>query len=175
MIFNTFLNKNLSLNILLKNSSYYIIIFNKNFFVKYKISKNNNIFFNTHGFSLNIKFKQIKLNMIKSVEFVNKLNYSLNNYFLKKITFTGKSYKIKKKTKCLYMIFNKSHKEVLTWKNIFLKKLRKTKLLIKSSNSSLLNNISNRILYVRKVNIFNKKGLKISKSIKYKKRGKKSS
>jgi hypothetical protein len=73
------------------------------------------------------------------------------------------------------MIFNKSHKEVLTWKNIFLKKLRKTKLLIKSSNSSLLNNISNRILYVRKVNIFNKKGLKISKSIKYKKRGKKSS
>lgn len=175
MIFNTFLNKNLSLNILLKSKNYYIVIFNKNFFLKYKISKDSNIFFNAHSLSLSINYKQITLDINKSIGFIAKISYSLNNYFLKKITFTGKSYKIKKKKKYLYLIFNKSHKEILTWKNIFLKKLRKTKIIIKSSNTFLLNKISNKLVLIRKINIFNKKGLKISKSIKYKKRGKKSS
>ena len=175
MIFNTFLNKNLSLNILLKHKNYYIIIFNKNFFLKYKISKNNNIFFNVYALSLSINYKQITLDIRNGIKFITRISYSLNSYFLKKITFTGKSYKIKKRKKCLYLIFNKSHKEMLIWKNIFLKKLRKTKIIIKSSNIFSLNNISDKIVSVRRINIFNKKGLKISKSIKYKKRGKKSS
>ena len=97
MIFNTFLNKNLSLNILLKSKNYYIVIFNKNFFLKYKISKDSNIFFNAHSLSLSINYKQITLDINKSIGFIAKISYSLNNYFLKKITFTGKSYKIKKK------------------------------------------------------------------------------
>lgn len=58
---------------------------------------------------------------------------------------------------------------------MLLKKIKKNKIIIKSSNINILSKIKIKILNVRPINIFNKRGLRGSKSLIYVKKGKKSS
>jgi len=89
-----------------------------------------------------------------------------------KIKFTGKGYKIKKNTKSsVIMLFNRAHMTVFWWNNIIVKKLKKYKLYIKYThyNQTAIRTILN----LRSINIFTKKGLRQSRQIVYKKKGKK--
>lgn len=89
-----------------------------------------------------------------------------------KIKFTGKGYKIKKPTKKSFrFLFNKSHLCVIWWKNVHFKKYKKYKTYIRSIN--LINNTVNKILKIRMIDVFTKKGLRLSRSTIYKKKGKK--
>lgn len=58
---------------------------------------------------------------------------------------------------------------------MILKKIKKNKIIIKSPNTEALNKIKSKILNVRSINIFNRRGLRVSKSLIYVKKGKKSS
>jgi len=58
---------------------------------------------------------------------------------------------------------------------MILKKIKKNKIIIKSPNMGVLNGIKRKILNVRPINIFNRRGLRGSKSLIYVKKGKKSS
>jgi len=102
-------------------------------------------------------------------------NYSLINYYINKIKFTGKSYKIKKSSNYFSFEFNKSHLEIILWKNSFIKKLKKAKILIFSANPTIANSLSRKIINIRPINPFTKRGLRSSRSIIFKKIGKKSS
>ena len=84
-------------------------------------------------------------------------------------------FSIKKKKKLLYTVFNKSHKELFSWKDIFLKKIKKNKIVIKSSNALETEKFTKKIISVREINIFNKRGLRCSRGLMYVKKGKKSS
>jgi hypothetical protein len=89
-----------------------------------------------------------------------------------KIKFTGKGYKIKKNSKnSLVLLFNRSHTTTIWWKNIFLKKLKKYKMYIKYTkmNTKIIETITN----IRPINIFTKKGLRKSRQVLLKKKGKK--
>jgi len=48
-------------------------------------------------------------------------------------------------------------------------------MIVKGSSADSVNRVSNLIINLRKINIFNRRGLKITKSILLKKRGKKAS
>lgn len=175
MDLNIILNKSLDFNVLKKNESVFIIIFNKLYYIKYKICNKSKLFYNKNCKSLSLKFFFITTNSKYMSNLVQGINFSIYSYYTNKIIFTGKSYKIKKKKKLLYAVFNKSHKELFNWKNIFLKKIKKNKIILKSSNEEEIKKFKKKLINVREINIFNKRGLRCSRSFVYVKRGKKSS
>ena len=170
---NLLVNKNLDLTIIKKRNLKYIIIYNKNNFIKYKISKNFNFFFNKNSNVLNIKINLFFLNYKKINFFLKNYVYSINFYFKKKIKFLGKSYKIKKRINKFFFKFNKSHLEIINYKNFFIKKIKKNKVILKSNNFIKINWIIKKVINIRKINIFNKRGLRCSREKIFKKIGKK--
>ena len=102
-------NKNIDILILKKNKKKFIIFISKNYYLKYCIKFDSNLYFNK-----NCKTIVFKNNLY--CDFINKKKYflkillfNLNNYVVKKIKFLGKSYKIKKKKQNIYLEFNNSH------------------------------------------------------------------
>jgi hypothetical protein len=150
--------------ILKKENINYIIIYNNNFCCIIKTIKQIKI--------LNNNFIKLNNNLIV----VDYLNTFLKQFYLcnfTKIKFTGKGYKIKKNTKqSIILLFNKSHTTTLWWSGIFLKKLKKYKMYLKYNNKQDFT-ILNTILNIRPINIFTKKGLRSSRQILLKKKGKK--
>ncbi len=177
------LNNNLNFLFLKKNNNKYILIYNKNnnIYIKYKLNINIKLYY-----IKNLKYILIELNYF-SQEFlynfncINKLIDNqikcINFYFTKKIIFFGKGFKIKKlkKKNIINLYFNKSHINFLKWNNIIIKKLKKSKILINSVNFNNIIKITNNIINCRGLNIFTKKGLRLSRQIIYKKIGKKTS
>lgn len=155
---------NFDLSIFKKNTYVYIYIYNVHYCCCFKINKKIKI---KNRFSIEI--------CNQNSEGVNLINLFVKQFFLcqlSKIKFTGKGYKIKKNTKnSLILLFNRSHLTSIWWKNIFIKKLKKYKIIVKYTpiNSQVINTIIN----VRPINLFTKKGLRISRQILLKKKGKK--
>lgn len=182
MIVNIVLNNDLKFNVLKKSNKTYnfLIIFNNSYFLKLLLDNNSNIFFLKNLNFLVIRFDFYKNNNVEVL--LNNITNSLNLYFMKKIIFSGKGYKIKKShknknnlDKFFVFYFNKSHLNVLYFFSSKIKKLKKTKMVISSVNPHLLIKICNDIIKVRPFNIFTQKGLRLSRQTIYKKIGKKSS
>ena len=170
------LNNNLNFIFLKKNNYKYIIIYNKitQVYIKYKFNNNINICFlkNLKCILIELNFFNSNIINLNSV-FSNQIK-SISTYFLKKIIFFGKGFKIKKtKNEVLNIFFNKSHLNFIIWNNLILKKLKKTKILILSTDFIKLERIKNKIVNIRKLNIFTRKGLRISRQLIFKKVGKK--
>jgi hypothetical protein len=107
------LNNNLNFLFLKKNEHKYIIIYNKltKTYIKYKFDLNVNLFY-----FKNLKYITLELNYFnfssKKIlnNFLNKQIKSIDFYFIKKIVFFGKGFKIKKlQNKTLSLFFNRSH------------------------------------------------------------------
>ena len=89
-----------------------------------------------------------------------------------KIKFTGKGYKIKKNSKkSIMLLFNRAHITIMWWNNIIVKRLKKYKIYIKYLTTN--KKIVELLLNIRPINIFTKKGLRKSRQILLKKKGKK--
>ena len=94
-------------------------------------------------------------------------------YSVKKIKFLGKGYKIKKISKLsVDFVFNRSHKTIIFFKNNFFKKIKKKKIHIKYTGYDLHNKIQQLTLGIRGVSHYTRRGLRISRQIIYKRRGK---
>lgn len=159
--------ENFKVSVFISNKFIYLYVYNKTYYSLFKIS-----------LKINMKLKNnktIEFKNTKACTLTKQLSFFLKQLFFYefvKIKFTGKGYKIKKNTKkSLILLFNRAHTTTLWWRNIFVKKLKKYKLYIKCNNFQ--NSIVNTILFVRKINIFTKKGLRKSRQILFKKKGKK--
>ena len=152
-----------NLSVLKKKKLIYIYIYNNNFFCIFKTSSVVNIMNNTF-----LRITKIDIQ-------TNKLNLFIRQFYqctFSKIKFSGKGYKIKKNSKqSLILLFNRSHTTTIWWKNSFIKKLKKYKIYVKCTNRNA--NIIQTILKIRPINIFTKKGLRDSRQILKKKKGKK--
>jgi hypothetical protein len=101
-----------------------------------------------------------------------------------KIKFTGKGYKITKyntktNTNTTHQLidfkFNRSHLTTLLITGLLLKKIKKNKILLIFNRYQTTPNIKNNLLKkIRYANIFTKRGLKLTRTVIYKKTGKKS-
>lgn len=149
----------------------YIYVYNKRYFCLFKIS--------TLVYLKLINNKCIEFSNYKKNNLNNLLPQQLSNYIIQfdklnftKIKFAGKVYKIKKNSQhSLILLFNRAHITVFGWKNIILKKLKKYKIYLKYNmlNKCVIKTIQN----IRPINIFTKKGLRKSRQIILKKKGKK--
>ena len=161
---------NQKISIFKKNGLFYIYIYNKNFFLILKTNllvgiKNSNefLFFEKGTINRRLQGKQ-------------DLNSFLKQFYMysySKLKFTGKGYKIKKNKKCnMMLLFNRSHITNIFWKNIFIKKIKKYKMYVCGTKNNICKIIST-ILNTRSINIFTKKGLRVSRQILLKKKNKK--
>lgn len=159
------------------------LLYSKQFYILK--NKNKKYFFINSAIMLNISSSctiDLELNLIinnainsyslhsKSNEFIKNVWY----YSFNKIKFTGKGFKIKKtKKKNINFFFYHSHINILILKNIIIKKLNKNKLVILAKNLNLKLKAENKILSIKPINIYTKRGLRLSKVLIKKRTGKK--
>ncbi len=166
MICNTLDFQGFNISIFIKKRFIYLYIYNNNYYCFIKINKHIKIKLKTN--TLVCFYYQQHTTEITMEKFLKQFN--LCNF--SKIKFTGKGYKIKKNTKSsLVLLFNRAHTTVIWWRGLFLKKLKKYKMYLRYTNKN--KNIINTIINVRPINIFTKKGLRGTRQILLKKKGKK--
>lgn len=102
----------------------------------------------------------------------NKFLFSWDHYFYNKVRFTGKGFKFKKKETNLFLFFNRAHKCFFIGNNIILIRISKNKVILFKNNINHIMYDSGLIRQVRANNIFTKRGLRFSRQIIFKKRGK---
>lgn len=150
-----FLKKNLNCLILKKKERKIIYFFNKNIYLFINLNEKNY----TIKINKNLKFIECK-------NFGNDLNFLLNkifNFYIKKFSFNGKGFKLKKIKNTNIFNFNNSHIKLFVEKKIKLIKNNKNSFLIINKNTNL--KVINLILNLFKINIFTRKGLKFSRRI----------
>lgn len=157
-------------------------MFNLSFFFNYKYV----IFKKQKNYLIVYFFKYITLKIcIKLLYDNNKFFKKNDNILLRKqivscvtviyrtINFVGKTYKILNKKKIMNMKFNRSHITYIFFNQNFIKKkISKQKYKYKFFCTKNIKKLKNILNTVRKLNIFTLRGIKLSKSIKYKKKGK---
>lgn len=171
-----YLNLNIPLyfNIVgIKNKKFQqLYLYNNYYFFKIVIN-NSDIFINKNTNSIKIKNISIKKNIIKNE--LKTFLKSLDSYFFLKIKFKGKGYKINfyKKIKLIKFFFGSSHIQMLDVKKIYLKKLSKYKFILKNTNPKNLNEVAKKIVSIRKINPYTLRGIRLTKSLLIKRKGRK--
>lgn len=89
------------------------------------------------------------------------------NFFVQKLKFKGKIYKIRKKEKLsiLILVFGHSHRTVLRYTDIFLKKYKKYKIVIYGYNYGSLMDYSRLIQNTRFISKFTRRGLRLARQL----------
>lgn len=166
-----FIPYNLNYSIIAKNKINNIYIYNNIYYFSITL-KQNKLFINRNTNTIKIlDFKFNSLNELLNYELKNFL-FSWDNIYFNKIKFTGKGFKFKKKENNLFLFFNRAHKCFFIGTNIILIRLSKNKVILLKNNIKHLIYDSNLIRNIRSNNIFTKRGLRFSRQIILKKRGK---
>ena len=150
-----FLKKNINCLILKKKEKKIIYFFNKNIYLFINLNKKDS----TIKINKNLKFVECK-------NFSSDFNFLLNkifNFYIKKFSFNGKGFKLKKIKNINIFNFNNSHIKLFIEKKLKLIKNNKNSFLIIKKNNNL--KIIDLILNLFKINIFTRKGLKFSRKI----------
>jgi ribosomal protein L6P/L9E len=180
-------------NIQIKLPVYFnIIILEKNYSKNlYIILYNDNLYFKIFFKIIKSIKKLIKIDKSSNIiELINKdlinnknnnnLNLffkGLNYYYFSKIKFKGKGYKMRfyEDGKFINFHFGTSHKTIVQYKNTKLNILGKYKFILLNSNYHSLQNVIKKTLYIKYINIYTLRGLRLSKQIILKRTGKKGS
>ena len=162
-----FVKKKNKINIILKYKKK-----NLNLFNNFKIE---NINFNSNNNFLIIRKNNFDFAINKNNKNINGFLYTWKYFLFSKIKFKGKGYKIlyNKNKKNMKFFFNKSHISILIFKKLVIKKNLKNKFILISKKK--FEQLIILIVKVRLINIFTLRGLRNSKQIILKRKGKKSS
>ena len=179
-----FLILNIPINfnfIIIKNFDfYYIIIYNLKFYLK--LNFKNKKFLKLNKSINQIKFKNIFLK--KYFYLINDKLYKflkkLDSYYYSKIKFKGKGYKISiyKKKKIINFFFGSSHKSIINYKNVIIKrpvKNYKYKFILFTNNFNYFKNNIKKTINIKKINFFTGRGIRCSRQIIIRRKGKKGS
>lgn len=159
------LNKKINVNLIIKKKYIYIYIWNKKkyFLIKYFKNIEKKIFFNK-----NFKYMIFKKLKKEIIFFLNNILNNLFFFYINKINYIGKNFKLKKlKNNKNIFLFNNSHIKLFKEYKIKIIKNNKTSFLIIFNNIFYINKFLNFIKKLFKINIFTKKGIKLSRNILY--------
>jgi len=153
-----------------------IFIYNKSkkfdFFIN---TEKSNIQIDKWSNSIILNKKKINTNIIKFNNYFYNFIKSWDTYFFSKIKFKGKGFRIRffKKIKLVKFFFGKSHKTFIFFKKIKTKRINKYKFIIKSLIKDKVSFNRNLIVNIRPLNKYTLRGLRSSKQIVFKRKGKK--
>lgn len=152
----------------------HIFVYNNVIFLKLRINTKN-LYLDKETNTIKLLFNECDNHIVYMNNTINKFLKNLYSYHFLKIKFKGKGYKIKilRKKKMIQFFFGVSHIKVTFLKKIIIKKLSKYKFLLKSKSIHTLKKISNKIINVRKINPYTLRGLRLSKMVIIKRKGKK--
>lgn len=176
---NLVLNLPQNINIIIwKNKNIFnLFLYNKTKFYKLSVNfdKKNQIKWDNNTNSLTFLENILEKNENKiSKKFFNFFK-SWDLFFFKKIKFKGKGFRMRffKKNKFVKFFFGKSHKTFIFFKKIIMKKINKYKFILKSINKNKLNINSKYVTNIKPINLYTLRGLRLSKQIIFKRKGKK--
>ena len=157
--------------VLKNNSSLLLYLYSKNYYCIFTIYKKSIITIKVDRIlgvdNVLLKFKQLE-SQKKFDCFIKQFN--VYNYF--KIKFAGKGYKIKKyPNKGINLIFNRAHRTHMYYNHVICRRIKKYKIYIRCV--IFYKEIVDALVNVRKVNIFTKRGLRITRRLLQRKKGKK--
>lgn len=165
---------NFNRSIFRENRNLYVYLYSNYMFSILKISESSRVYILDNN-CVGIETTEVFISQKNSVKIENSiLDFLAQLQFYKnfKIKFSGKGYKLKKTSKnSSNLMFNRAHITYVWWRHINAKKLRKYKLYLYGLRAGLM--VSRAIVGVRSVNIFTKRGLRVSRQLLYKKKGKK--
>jgi len=155
----------------IKNKSYNLYLYNDSYYFSLN-TMSNNTYINKDSNVIFIRSNQYNnYNMLMKNQ-LNNFLFSWDNIFFNKIKFTGKGFKFKKKINNLFLFFNRAHKCFFIGNNTILKRLSKNKIILLKNNYNHLIWDSILIRRIRSNNIFTKRGLRFSRQLILKKKGK---
>jgi ribosomal protein L6P/L9E len=134
--------------------------------IRYDASTKN-VLINGLGANIILKFLE---------KMLNNLVFAFNRLWHVKIKFAGKGFKIKRrrKTKSIKFFFYYSHINVVVLKKSKIKQRKKNKFIIKSWRPYNTILASKLITSIKNLNVYTKRGIRVSKQLVFKKTGKKS-
>lgn len=170
--FNVTLPMQSNFTILRKENNYWVYIKNNNKTIYFKFICGEIILKkNIHGW---IKLNYKPNNIVYYEYLLNMIIQSWSFFFYKKFKFKSKGLKIKrKKKKNLKFFFWLSHINIACIKNCKLKRIGKQKYIFMASNWIFLKKICKEMQSIKPNDLFTKKGIRFSRQIILKKRGKK--
>lgn len=165
-----------NVSIISNKTGYTYIIYNEFFF--YKITKNNcNIqYFDNESHTLVIKdWVDNPFNNLFLAKLDNFL-FSWSQYFHQKIKFTGKGYRItfRKKRKIIFFYFGHSHDTIMVFRSLIIIQPHKYKFVFYKNSLNKIRQLTSKILKIKPMNIYTRRGLRLSKQIILKRKGEKS-
>jgi len=142
------------------------------------MSIDNDICFDKNTNCVLFNKNQIKNNWNLILNKINKNIFIFDNVFFNKIKFKGKGFRVrfKKNSKILKFTFGHSHINYILVNGLTtnIKKLGKYKYIFKNKNNLEMNSFLKKICNIKPINMYTKRGIRISKQIIYKRKGKKS-
>lgn len=174
------LNIPISFNIicLKKKNNKFINIFIYNNIYFFKLVIETKLFF-INKETNNIKILTTTTHLQKDINNLSTLFYkflkSINVYYYIKLKFKGKGYKINfyKEKKIVRFFFGKSHIQFFKINNVIPHRITKYKFLIQGVNMEKLRKASIMMMNVRKINFYTMRGVRLSKMILIKRKGRK--
>lgn len=152
-----FLNKNIFNLVIKKKNNTLIYFFNKNIFFY--------LFCNTEiKYNKNLNYLEFKKIYFVNKE-INKIFNKIFEYNIKKFIFNGKGFKIKKIINKNIFNFNNSHIKMIFEKNIKILKNNKNSFLFLEKYKKKNIKVINFLINLFRMNVFTKKGIKISSKI----------
>lgn len=164
---------NINFIFLKKKKDKYIYLYTDNIYFFIKITNIN--FFNQNSKTLSLVFFDYFVQKKGITNYWNFFFKNWQNLFFRKIKFKGKGYKIKKKNKKINFFFGRAHLTSIWFKGVYIKRLNKYKLFVAAESSYRLYLIHKFIDIIRKLNVYTRRGLRLSRQKVLKKVGKKSS
>jgi len=162
--------------IIKKNNELIINSYNMNYNFNFFINNKKSFFqINKFNNTLKIYHRNVQNNQILINSTINNFIKLINIYEFVKIKFKGKGFKIGfyKNKNIMNFFFGASHINTFLIKNSVIKKINKYKFIIKSTNIKELNELSKKIVNIRKINFYTLRGLRKSRQILIKRKGRK--
>jgi hypothetical protein len=159
-----------------KNNELFINLYNNNYNFNFFVNnKNNLLFINKFNNIIKIYNKNVFNNQILINSTINNFLKLIDIYEFVKIKFKGKGFKIGfyKNKNIMNFFFGASHINSFLIKNTLIKKINKYKFILKSTNIKELNSLSKQIIGIRKINFYTLRGLRKSRQILIKRKGRK--
>jgi hypothetical protein len=146
-----------------KNKQKHIYAYNDFFFYKIPLVYND-----LHS-TLDEETNSIVFNhLIKNVERQNNVNpqkhflYSLDNYYYEKLRFAGKGYRVvlSRKKKCMKFKFGHSHKKLIFFRFLKIKKSHKYKFSVMCNDRRRIVRVALLVRNVKPINLYTKRGVR---------------
>jgi len=159
-----------------KNKNDLTIILYNNLYSVNLVNNKKNIRINLESYSIRMKFGY-NFDNNYNIKLFNNFIKTFESYFFLKIKFKGKGFKIKfnKKLKLIKFYFGRSHITFFKLKTLKLKKITKYKFLLKNLNFNKLKKKASEMTYIKPVNVYTLRGIRLSRQFIRKRKGKKSS